>query len=42
MLCGRGVWSVAQESGKYLYSVGDVCVGSLFGEDDVLICAVVV
>ena len=31
-----------QESGEYLYSVGDVGVGSVFGENDVLVCAVVV
>jgi len=31
-----------QESGEYLYSVDDVFVGSVFGEDDVLVCTVVV
>ena len=41
-MCVRVVWSVMQESGEYLYSVGDVGVGSVFGENDVLVCAVVV
>ena len=31
-----------KQSGKYLYSVGDVDVGSVFSENDVLVCAVVV
>ena len=42
VVCIRGVWSVMQESVEYMYGLGDVCVGSMFGEDDVLVYAVVV
>ena len=43
VICVRAVWSVMKESGEDLYSVGDVSVvGSVFGEDDMLVCAVVV
>ena len=42
VICVRAVWSVMKESGENLYSVGDVSVGSVFGEDDMLVCAVVV
>ena len=36
------VWSVMKQSGKYLYIVGDIGVGSAFCKGSVLVGAVVV
>ena len=41
-MCARVVGSVAKESSEFLYGVGDVEVGAVFGKGNVLVSAVAV